>query len=49
MSRYELANGGWAIFDWEKDVQAVQPMYENTLVTLNNGTRYLLKGRNYKV
>jgi len=49
MSRYELANGGWVRFDWEKDVQSVQPRYENTLVILTNGVAYLLKGRNYKV
>lgn len=49
MLKYELANGGWVRFDWEKDVQSVQPKYENTVVVLNNGVAYLLKGRSYGV
>ena len=49
MKTYTLAKGGWVRFDWDKDVQAVCPMYENTLVTLNNGISYLLKGRDYGV
>ncbi len=46
---YELARGGWVKFDWEKDVQAVMPNYEDTLVVLNNGVTYKLKGRSYGV
>ena len=46
---YELSRGGWVKFDWEKDVQAVRPKYEDTLVTLRNGASYLLRGRIYGV
>jgi len=53
-STYQLANnvgdrGGWVKFDWDKDVQAVKPHYENTIVVLKNGTHYLLFGRGYGV
>lgn len=48
-TRYKLANGGWVLIDWEKDIQSVQPKYENTVVVLNNGVAYLLEGRNYGV
>ena len=49
MSEYKLARGGWVKFDWEKDIQAVRPLYENTMVTLMNGVSYLLEGRRYGV
>ncbi len=44
-TEYELAKGGFVTLNWVRDVQAVQPMYENTLITLANGTKYLLRGR----
>ncbi len=48
--RYTLKNGnGWVKFDWSKDVQSVQPNYENTYVVLRNGQSYLLQGRGYGV
>lgn len=40
---------GWVRFDWQKDIQAIQAKYENTLVVLRNGRAYLLAGRNYGV
>jgi len=49
MRQYSLAKGGWVKFDWEKDVQSLQPHYEDTIVVLNNGVTYLLKGRGYGV
>lgn len=45
---YSLARGGWVKIDWQ-DVQSVQPHYEDTVIVLKNGVRYLLKGRNYGV
>jgi len=36
-------------FDWEEDVQSVQPSYGDTLVILKSGQHYLLKGRSYGV
>jgi hypothetical protein len=47
--QYTLARGGWAKFDWEEDVQSVQPLYENTIVVLKNGITYVLAGRSYGV
>ncbi len=49
MVSYELSRGGWVRFDWDNDVQAVRPKWEDTLVTLNNGMSYLLRGRGYGV
>ena len=46
--RYKTANGGWVELK-QSDVQSVQPRYENTLVVLTNGVRYLLQGRDYGV
>ncbi len=46
---YQLADYGWVRFDWEKDVQSVQPLYNNTIVILRNGVRYVLQGRGYGV
>jgi hypothetical protein len=43
-----LAGGGTVEFDAD-DVMAIQPHYENTLVTLKNGTKWMLVGRNYGV
>ena len=48
-SEYILARGGWVRFDWDKDIQAVRPLFENTLVTLVSGVSYLLSGRVYGV
>ena len=47
--KHRLANGGWALFDFDKDVQSLQPNYDNTYVLLNNGTSYLLEGRSHGV
>jgi len=51
--RYELRDlygrGGYVEFDWDKDVEAVRPSYENTVVILKSGRSYSLKGRNYGV
>jgi hypothetical protein len=49
MRTYTLAKGGWVKFDWEQDVQSVQPHYEDTIVVLKNGIKYLLRGRSYGV
>lgn len=49
MQKYELYNGGWVQFNWKNDVQSVRPWYENTVVTLNNGKQYALRGRSYGV
>ena len=46
---YELSRGGWVKFDWDRDVQAVRPKWEDTLVTLYSGMSYLLRGRSYGV
>lgn len=46
--RLKLTNGGWVEFDGD-EVQSVQPHYEDTIVVLKNGTKYLLHGRNYDV
>lgn len=47
-SSYKLARGGVVEFGFD-EVMAVEPNYENTLVTLKNGTRWLLAGRDYGV
>ncbi len=49
MREYKLSHNGWVKFDWTKDVQACYPHYEDTVVVLNNGVRYLLEGRDYGV
>jgi hypothetical protein len=48
-TQYELKRGGWVKFDMESEVQSIQPKYEDTIVVLNNGVSYLLRGRNYGV
>lgn len=45
---YKLSRGGEVTFHW-KDLMAVEPNYENTVVTLKNGTKWSLSGRNYGV
>ena len=52
--RYPLSSGvgheaGWVEFDWDKDVEAARPRYQDTLVVLKNGRSYLLRGRTYGV
>jgi len=47
--RYPLSRGGFVFFDWSKDVQSIQPLYENTKIILRNGLVYILEGRGYGV
>lgn len=45
---YETANGGVVKING-KDIESIQPAYDDTKIVLKNGNVYILRGRGYGV